>query len=130
MREALWPGSREDHRREIAAYLEHAPESFACLLAEVAGAGVVGFVEVGLRAYAEGCRASPVGYLEGIFVLEPHRGRGVGRALVTACERWARERGCTEMASDREQPNEESGLFHARVGFEEVTRIVCYLKAL
>ncbi len=91
---------------------------------------MVGFAEVGLRAYAEGCRTSPVGYLEGIFVDGPYRGRGVGSALVDAAEKWARGRGCTEMASDRELGNEGSGIFHAAVGYQEVERIVCFRKSL
>ena len=101
-----------------------------CLIAELPAVGVVGFTEVGLRAYAEGCRSSPVGYLEGIFVAEPYRARGIGRALVEAAEQWARERGCTEMASDREVENEGSGIFHAAVGYQEVERIVCFKKPL
>lgn len=130
LREALWPGSLDGHRREVAAYFETPPDTSTCLVAEVAAGGVIGFVEVGLRAYAEGCHSSPVGYLEGIFVDESHRKLGVGRALVHAAERWAREQGCTEMASDREIHNEGSGRFHATLGFEEVERIVCFRKSL
>jgi len=129
LRRVLWPGSTDDHRREIADYFESPPTSSACLVAEGTGE-IVGFVEVGLRAYAEGCRSSPVGYLEGIFVVEPHRARGVGSALVEAAEQWARGRGCTEMASDRELQNEGSGIFHAAVGYQEVERIVCFRKPL
>jgi aminoglycoside 6'-N-acetyltransferase I len=91
---------------------------------------IVGFAEVGLRAYAEDCVTSPVGYLEGIYVVDAERGRGVGRALVAAGEQWARAQGCTEMASDRELANEASGLFHQALGYEEVERIVCFKKSL
>jgi aminoglycoside 6'-N-acetyltransferase I len=74
--------------------------------------------------------SSPVGYLEGIFVVPEHRRSGVGEALVRAAEAWARERGCTEMASDRQLDNEPSGVFHEAVGYEEAERIVCYRKSL
>jgi aminoglycoside 6'-N-acetyltransferase I len=130
LREALWPGSADDHRREIAEYFRSPRLASACLVAELSAVGVVGFAEVGLRPYAEGCRSSPVGYLEGIFVAEPYRARGVGTALVEAAEQWARDRGCTEMASDRELDNEGSGIFHAAVGYQEVERIVCFRKPL
>ena len=71
-----------------------------------------------------------MGYLEGVFVLPEHRGGGIGAALVDAAEGWARERGCTEMASDRELDNEASGTFHQALGYEEVERIVCFRKSL
>jgi aminoglycoside 6'-N-acetyltransferase I len=129
LRTALWPGSLHDHSREVAAYFEAPPGGSVCLVADVDGE-IVGFAEVGVRAYAEDCLTSPVGYLEGIYVSEVSRERGVGRALVAAAEAWARKLGCTEMASDRELANDASGAFHAAVGFEEVVRIVCYKKAL
>jgi aminoglycoside 6'-N-acetyltransferase I len=118
-----------DHPQEIAAHFAKPPESFECLLAVIDGE-VVGFAEVGLRPYAEDCRTSPVGYLEGIYVTEARRGQGVGRTLVAAAEQWARDQGCAEMASDRELVNEASAAFHAATGFQEAARIVCYRKAL
>ena len=130
MREALWPESRHDHEREIAAHFDEPPDSAECFVVEVPEGGLVGFAEVGLRGYAEGCLSSPVGYLEGIFVDPAHRARGMGRALVEAAEQWARRKGCSEMASDRELHNEPSGVFHRALGYEEVERIVCFRKSL
>jgi aminoglycoside 6'-N-acetyltransferase I len=130
MRGALWPGSRRDHEREIAAHFDLPPGPAECFVAELPGEGLVGFAEVGLRGYAEGCLSSPVGYLEGIFVVPTRRGQGVGRALVEVAERWARMSGCSEMASDRELDNEPSGAFHQALGYEEVERIVCFRKSL
>jgi uncharacterized protein (TIGR02246 family) len=48
------------------------------LLAEDA-AGILGFAEVSIRPYAEGCSTDRVGYLEGWFVRPEARRRGVGR---------------------------------------------------
>jgi aminoglycoside 6'-N-acetyltransferase I len=39
-----------------------------------------GFIELGLRSYAEGCDTSPVPYIEGIYVEAEHRRSGIGRA--------------------------------------------------
>lgn len=130
LRTALWPEHPEDHPREVAAFLRDPPDDASCLLAEDGEGMVVGFAEVGLRRYAEGCISSPVGYLEGIYVETGARREGYARALVKASEAWARARGCTEMASDRALGDEESGSFHRAVGFEETNRIVCYRKAL
>ena len=126
---ALWP----DHSRE-----EMAEELAPLLSAE--DAAVFGWREEGrweafaqcqLRHdYVEGCETSPVGYLEGIFVREPFRGKGIARALLGACQDWARARGCTEFASDCELDNEDSLRFHLAAGFAEAGRIICFTKRL
>lgn len=91
----------------------------------------VGFAHCSLRYdYVEGTESSPVGFLEGIFVLEEFRQKGFARALLIACENWTREQGCTEFASDCELTNVESLKFHLQVGFEEVNRIICFAKKL
>jgi aminoglycoside 6'-N-acetyltransferase I len=130
LRLALWPDSSAAHEADVAAFFGAPHDSVACFVAEDPDGGLVGFVETALRSYAEGCRTSPVGYIEGIFVVPTRRMSGVGRTLVTAAERWAVGRGCVEMASDRELANEPSGLFHASVGYREVERIVCFRKSL
>lgn len=91
----------------------------------------VGFAECRLRHdYVEGTKSSPVGYLEGVFVAEDFRGRGFARELLAACEAWAKEKGCTEFASDCELTNDASLRFHLAAGFEEANRIICFRKKL
>ena len=47
----------------------------------------VGFSQVSLRNdYVEGTKNTPVGYLEGLFVLEGYRLRGIGQELLRQCE--------------------------------------------
>ncbi|NNF14816.1 MAG: GNAT family N-acetyltransferase [Gemmatimonadetes bacterium] len=130
LRTALWPESPEDHPPEVASFFAEPPGDATCYIAEVANGRVVGFAEVGMRRYAEGCRSSPVGYLEGIYLEDAHRRQGHAKGLLLAGEAWARSRGCTEFASDRDVDNEESGAFHLASGFSEVQRIVCYRKDL
>jgi len=90
----------------------------------------VGFAEVSLRDFAEGCAAGPVGYLEGWFVEDYARGFGVGRALVAAAEHWAAEQGCTEFASDAELSNPSGLGAHLALGFEPVCDIRCFRKTI
>ena len=91
----------------------------------------IGFAQCGLRNdYVEGTDTSPVGYLEGIFVTEEYRNRGVAKDMLKVCQEWAKEQGCTEFASDCELVNEESLKFHLRLGFEEANRIICFTKKL
>ena len=79
----LWPGhAQAEVEQELAGYLQ-GPEG-AVFLAREDGADV-GFAQCGLRRdYVEGTHTSPVGYLEGVFVQEEYRGRGVATALLRA----------------------------------------------
>ena len=91
----------------------------------------VGFAQCQLRRdYVEGTESSPVGYLEGIFILEAYRHRGYAKALLSRCEVWAKNKHCSEFASDCELDNAESLKFHLAVGFREANRIVCFQKKL
>ena len=47
-----------------------------------------------------------------------------------AAENWAREKGCTEMASDTWLDNEPSIRAHLKMGYNEVERLVHYVKQL
>ena len=91
----------------------------------------VGFAQCQLRHdYVEGTDSSPVGYLEGIYVAEEYRKHGIARELLSACESWAKSKGCTEFASDCELSNVQSLQFHLNVGFEEANRIICFTKKI
>ena len=96
-----------------------------------AGETLIGFAQCQLRHdYVEGTESSPVGYLEGIYVAEEYRKQGVARELLSACESWAKAKGCTEFASDCELDNTQSLRFHLNVGYEEANRIICFTKKL
>ena len=91
----------------------------------------IGFAQCQLRHdYVEGTESSPVGYLEGVFVSDGYRKKGYAAELVSACEQWAKEKGCSELASDCELVNEDSLKFHMALGFEEANRIICFRKDL
>jgi aminoglycoside 6'-N-acetyltransferase I len=130
----LWPNAPYSlHLRETQATLAGEPRSTMPLVIFVAEreGTVVGFIEVGLRSHADGCSpVRPVGFVEGWFVDEKHREHGVGKALMAAAEAWAREQGCTEMASDTWISAEVSQRAHEALGFEVVDRCVNYRKSL
>ena len=125
----LWPGHSQAELTAEFAQLLTSDEAavFLCLDQDMA----VGFAQCQLRHdYVEGTESSPVGYLEGIYVEETHRRRGAARLLLDACQRWAKERGCAELASDCELTNTDSQHFHEAVGFREANRIVAYVRKL
>ena len=91
----------------------------------------IAFAQCQLRHdYTEGTESSPVGYLEGIFVSEGYRKKGYAAELLSECEKWAKEKGCTEFASDCVLDNTDSFRFHMALGFEEANRIICFRKEL
>ena len=91
----------------------------------------VGFASVGLRfEYVEGTKTLPVAYLEGISVKEEHMGKGIAREMIKFCEDWARERNCTEFASDCNIENTQSMDFHKALGFNEVSRNIHFVKQI
>lgn len=130
----LFPETGSDTiREEMRALLS---DGNAAIFLHYTGEGVpVGFAQCQLRFdYVEGTRSSPVGYLEGIFVEEPSRKQGVAKELLRRAEAWAKawakEKGCSEFASDCELGNTESLSFHQSVGFREANRIICFTKQL
>lgn len=129
LRAQLWPQeSATEHAVEAAQLLTTIDTD--ALLAFDSQQRLVGFVEVSLRPMAEGCASSPVGYVEGWYVIPGQRRGGVGRALIRAAEDWARGHGCTEMASDTELSNTGSQAAHERLGYERVETLVIYRRAL
>ena len=131
LRLALWPdSSAEEHLAEMAACLAE-PHRFAQFIAYNETSKPVGLAEAALRSdYVNGTSSSPVAFLEGIFVPPEERRRGVARALVRAVESWARDRGCTEFASDASIDNLQSHQLHASLGFVETERVVYFKKVL
>ena len=125
----LWPHHTPDAMRaEMAETLEMPDAAFFLAFAEKTS---VGFAQCQLRRdYVEGTDSSPVGYLEGIYVLPGHRRQGIAKALLSACESWAKSMGCREFASDCELTNKDSLRFHLNVGFREENRIICFVREL
>ena len=127
MRNALWPESA--HEPDIDRYFAgEAREPAAVLMAFNPAA--IGFVELSIRAYAEGCETDRVAFVEGWYVDPDARGNGVGAALIRAAEEWARSQGCTEIASDTEGDNVSSAAAHRGVGFIETAVVRCFRKSL
>ena len=102
----------------------------AVLVCDLGDGRIGGYVEIGLRNYAEGCRSSPVPYVEAWYVTPEKRGTGIGRALIAAAEAWAVDRGHSELASNAVLENNASERAHKALGFEEVERSIHFRKPL
>ena len=131
LRQFLWPDeTSEEHRRYAASMIDRPKDAIVYVAREEDG-NVIAFAEATLRRdYVNGCSTSPVGFLEGLYVAAPYRGRGLARLLNRALEKWAAGRGCTEFASDVLLHNESGQKAHEALGYEETERVVFYAKRL
>jgi aminoglycoside 6'-N-acetyltransferase I len=131
MRAALWPeAAATELARDVRNHFD-LPRRAVAFLAFDAEGKAIGFAEATVRTdYVNGTDTSPVGFLEGWYVDPSRRSQGVGRALAAAVERWTRQRGCTELASDAWLADVPSQRAHVACGFEETERVVCFRKLL
>ncbi len=129
MRRLLWPASEPGQlEREMETFI--ADPRTPVFVAERAGGGLCAFLEAGTRPYADGCDTTPVGYIEGWFVDEDVRRRGIGGLLMASAEAWARSLGLKEMASDTNLTNDISFSAHLALGYREVERAILFAKTL
>jgi aminoglycoside 6'-N-acetyltransferase I len=128
MREALWPETDlRTHTAEIDEML--GSEGVWGFVAEIDSAPV-GFAEIAVRPYANGCDSRPVPFLEGIWVKAPFRRQGIGARLIGHIEAFLTARGFCEIGSDTELENHASQSAHSGWGFRETERVVYFRKPL
>ena len=129
LRQQLWPAlDQSRHSKEVGAML--ADEARFAAFGFESPAGLVGLVEASLRERPDALPPDRMGYVEALYVVPDHRGRGVGTALLEAAERWARTCGCEIMGSDAEVGNQAGIEIHQALGYRESERIVRFAKAL
>jgi aminoglycoside 6'-N-acetyltransferase I len=129
LRAALWPEQpRDELESEGRAAIEASPPRVVFVADD--GGRLLGFIETGLRSYAEGCDRSPAPYVEGWYVCDDARRRGIGGALLHAVEAWCRERGYDELGSDARAANRLGRVAHAALDFGEVETLVVFRKPL
>jgi aminoglycoside 6'-N-acetyltransferase I len=131
LRLALWTdASADDHRAYMAISLAQ-PERFLQLMMYDEWRRPIGFIEGSIRGdYVNGTESSPVGFVEGVYVVPEWRRKGVARQLFDAIGDWARARGCRELASDALLDNDTSQRAHLALGFRETERVVYFTRKL
>ena len=57
--------------------------------------------------------------MEGIYTVEGARRQGWAARLIAQVQEWAKQQGCSELASDTDIANLDSQRLHAALGFAE-----------
>lgn len=104
-------------RRSLNHHL--ASETADVLIAELDGVAV-GYAMMFYR------RTTTIGRLYSIATLPQARGRGVGDALMAACERAARKRGCTILRLEVRQDNAGAIRLYEKLGYVAFGRYESY----
>ncbi len=127
MRKKLWPTSSYDELKDVDHLYKS--EKFTCFIAEIEST-LIGFMELSIRPYVNGCDSSPVAFIEGIWVDEKWQKRGIGNLFVKKAEEWARNLAIRELASDTRIESLASIHAHNTWGFVETERVVYFKKDL
>jgi GNAT superfamily N-acetyltransferase len=96
---------------EIAGHADH-----ALFVAEAKGR-VMAWLQVSLPRIFESPRQAEIA---GLVVEEEARGLGIGTALVSVAERWARERQCSALRVRSNVIRERAHAFYRSAGFSEI----------
>lgn len=126
----LWPKhSKNELEKEFEEILKSKrEETFLC---KDDKGNYAGFINVSLRhEHVQGATSSPVGYIEGIFVKDQYRKKGIAKKLIDAGEKWAKNKGCKEIGSDTELHNKTSQAFHKKLGFKEDGTLIHFIKKI
>src|SRR5207302_8500580 len=99
------------------------PQRFAAFVAYAGTNEPLGLAEAAIRTdYVNGALSSPVGFLEGLYVVPHARRRGVARALGAGVGRWTRAGGYNELASDTALAWAAMRAVHRELGIGETGR--------
>ena len=77
MRQGLWPEAQvSELAEEAAAFFAGQGPLRQVLLCESDAGEPIGMIELSLRSHADGCRSSPVPFVEGWYVMAGQRRKG------------------------------------------------------
>ena len=110
-----YPAAESDVRHRFAG-IEGSADA-AAFVAESGEGQILGWVHVFVARLVE---SEPYVEVGGLVVAELSRGRGVGRALMTAAEEWTAASGCTTIRLRSNVLRDDAHRFYAHIGYERV----------
>jgi len=129
MRALLWPHEPSPKHGDAIDKVLASDQAWGFIAESMEGIPI-GFAEVMIRNFANGCQTQPVPFLEGIFVKPQFRRQRIGARLVEYLETFLASQGFQEIGSDARIENHLSHLAHQAWGFSETVRVVYFRKSL
>jgi aminoglycoside 6'-N-acetyltransferase I len=129
MRAALWPDEGAAAHESALDGILHDGDYWGFVAQDATGEPI-GFAELALRKYANGCESQPVPFLEGIWVKPDRRRQSIGSALLRHISAFLVARGFHEIGSDAPLDNLVSHAAHHGWGFAETERVVYFRRVL
>lgn len=129
LRDLLWPNHDPMELKKEMLEIEEKADQMPVFFAydqEV----MCGFMECSLKEEAPGCHSNRILYIEGWYVRDNYRQKGVGRKLFEHASQWGKSHGCIEMASDTNENYPISPIAHKKIGFLESSIPFYYYKKL
>lgn len=123
----LWPDCV--YEEELAQYENLIDSASDICYLVIENGNHIAFIHVSIRnEFVEGADKLPIAYIEGIFVTSEYHKQGIAKRLLMEAQKWAKQKGLSQIASDAECTNITSIEFHKKMGFREENCIVCFVK--
>jgi GNAT superfamily N-acetyltransferase len=101
--------------------------TYALIVVELPSGELAGFMELVVERLID---AEPRVDVAGLVVSKAHRGRGVGRLLMTYAEKWALEHGCHIVHLRTNLKRASAHAFYERLGYEHFKTQKAFRKIL
>jgi GNAT superfamily N-acetyltransferase len=120
-----YPASQDEIERRLHPILRN--RNHAILVAELNGKGVVGWAHVLME---EALLSEPRAEVLGLIVDATERGKGIGTALMSEIEQWARAQGLSAVSLRSNVIRDQAHRFYEGLGYERVKTQHAFVKVL
>jgi len=120
-----YPAAREDFQKRFSTLSQN--DNHVVLVAEAKDQVVIGWLHALSRVLLS---SEPTAEIGGLVMDEKNRGKGTGRALLTAAEKWAKSRDISTIVVRSNVIRQEAHEFYPNVGFTHVKSQHVYKKGV
>ena len=120
-----YPIRKSEVQRQLSLLAKE--EGHAVFVVELGGHGIVGWIHMMPRQLLYSPGLTEIG---GLVVDAEHRRKGVGRALIRAGEKWAKDQGYSRVVVRSNAVRKEAHEFYPSLGYDSVKTQKVYRKEL